>query len=62
MPFIVEIEPGCWLAVWKGDPGRTYGRHAARLYRTRRGANLAAARAARLRPGLKPKIVDVGDE
>jgi len=23
MAFIVELQTGCWLADWEGDPGRT---------------------------------------
>ena len=30
--YIVELEPGCWLAPWSSDPGRTMVISAARTF------------------------------
>ena len=38
MSYIVELEPGCWLAPWKGDPGRTLVIHSAKVFATERAA------------------------
>ena len=39
--YIVEIQPGCWLAPWKGDPGRTLVESSARRFGSRHGAAVA---------------------
>ncbi len=39
--WIVEISPGCWLAPWSGDPGRTLVKDSAKRFRTERGAKQA---------------------
>ena len=30
--YVVELQPGCWLAPWKGDPGRTEVLSSAKLF------------------------------
>jgi hypothetical protein len=47
MSFVVRLSsaPDLWLAVWPGDPGRTYVLRTARTYKTRRGAKGALTRA-----------------
>ena len=44
--WILELEPGVWLADASGDPGRTLRKESARKFKTRRGAvnALTAAR------------------
>lgn len=48
--WIVTLEPGCWLAPWRGDPGRTLVRASARVYPTELGARRALHRARKFRP------------
>jgi|GEM_PF-5359520 len=45
--FTVRIQntPQMWLAVWNGDPGRTFCIENARVYATRKGARIALAHA-----------------
>jgi len=43
--YIVEIEPGVWLATWQGDPGRTLVENSAKKYPSARSAFSAIARA-----------------
>jgi len=45
MTYIVELEPGVWLASWSGDPGRTLVKESAKQYRTISLATYALARA-----------------
>lgn len=52
MRYIVELEKGCWLAPWEGDPGRTVVRANAKLFNTRLGA-LRAANKARIMRGFR---------
>lgn len=52
MKYIVELEKGCFLAPWKGDPGRTLVRESAKLFNTRLGA-LRAANKARILRGFR---------
>jgi len=61
MPYIVELEPGCWLAPWKGDPGRTLVIHSAKVFATERAARLAMAKAKSIwgRSFLAAKVVSV---
>lgn len=50
--WIVELDKGCWLAPWGGDPGRTLVRESAKKYRSEHAANCAMLRAKRVfRPG-----------
>ena len=57
MTFIVEIQPGCWLADLEGDPGRTLVKENAKHYRTEPAAKAALTRARKFRPLKKAKIV-----
>jgi hypothetical protein len=43
-PCIVEIQPGCWLAPWTGDPGRTLVRKSAKVFPSEWAARCAIAR------------------
>ena len=45
--WLAEISPGCWLAPWTGDPGRTVVEANATRYKTQGAANRALARARR---------------
>jgi len=47
--WVVEIRPGCWLAPWHGDPGRTLVRTSARVFKTQCGAFRAIAHASKFR-------------
>ena len=51
--YVVELGTSpvpFYLAVWPGDPGRTFDLNMARMYRTRRGAAIALGMARRHRP------------
>lgn len=45
--MIVELEPGVWLAAWRGDPGRTLVKATAKVFRSASAAE-RAIRAARV--------------
>lgn len=45
MKYIVEIDKGCWLAPWTGDPGRTVVMENAKEFNTRLGAMRALNKA-----------------
>ena len=57
--YVVEIQPGCWLAPWTGDPGRTEVLSSAKQYETGRAAlrALTAARKYRAMPTAKVRCV-----
>lgn len=57
--WIVELEPGVWLAPWSGDPGRTLVEATAKRYKERRNAVYALTRARRYRPFRCARIVEV---
>jgi len=48
--WIVELERDCWLAPWKGDPGRTLVRDSAKKYKSEHAAKCALLRAKRVFP------------
>ena len=48
--YIVRLQPGCWLAPWSGDPGRTLVLASARVYRSEAAAKGALTRARKI-PG-----------
>lgn len=54
--FVVELEPGVWLAEWQGDPGRTCDRKNAKVYETEADAIRGKARARRMRPFINARI------
>ena len=55
--FIVELEPGVYLAAHSGDPGRTIERSNAKRYRMRLQAENALLDARQYRPFRAAKIV-----
>lgn len=57
--YIVELEPGVWLAPWKGDPGRTLVESSARRYPNHRAAETALSFARSLRPFPSARILPV---
>lgn len=61
MSYIVELEKGVWLAYWPGDPGRTLQRSSARVYKTKRGARIAAGLARRFRRFCHLRITPAPD-
>ena len=44
MKYVIELEPGTFLATWVDDPGRTKVLENAKLFRRERTARLALAR------------------
>jgi hypothetical protein len=42
--FVVEIQPGCWIAPWRGDPGRTLVFTSSKRFKSERAARAAIAR------------------
>ncbi len=59
MNYIVELQRGCWLAPWRGDPGRTLVRVNARKYKTIKGANIALGRSKIYRDFPNSKIKNI---
>lgn len=57
--FIVELEPGVWLADGLGDPCRTLRSNHARLFGQADIAEQALTRARRFRPFALAKVVPV---
>lgn len=55
--YIVEIEPGCWLARWRGDPGKTTRRDCAKQFRSKELASEAKLKAIRLRNYRHAKVI-----
>lgn len=47
--FIVELEEGVWLAPWRGDPGRTVVISNAKVFTSKKGANIALGLARKFR-------------
>lgn len=58
--YIVELEPGVWLAPWAGDPGRTVVREKASVFASVTDANTALASARRYRPFASAIIAPFG--
>lgn len=54
--FIVRLEPGVWIAPWKGDPGRTLVRASAKQFPTERSARRALSKARRFREFPKATV------
>lgn len=59
MRYIVELEPGAWLAPWPGDPGRTCVQANARQYKTAAAARAAITRARKMRMFTISTVVEV---
>lgn len=57
MDWIVELEAGCWIAPWEGDPGRTLAMENARRFTTQHKAELALKRARKYREFLSGRVV-----
>lgn len=57
MTYIVELEPGVWLAELTGDPGRTLDRSNAKVYATYEDAVRGRARSRRMRKFADAKII-----
>ena len=60
MRYIVELDPGCWLADWEGDPGRTVVRKSAKKFPTKIAAALALLEARHFKEFPNAVIVPVG--
>jgi hypothetical protein len=45
MEWIIELEPGVWIAPWSGDPGRTLVQGSAKRFQTHDDAKKALAKA-----------------
>lgn len=56
MRWVVELCPGCWLAPWSGDPGRTLVVEEAKQYKSERGAKIALGHARRFRSLDKARV------
>jgi hypothetical protein len=59
--WIVELEPGVWLADWKGDPGRTMDAEHAKVCASEASANRALKRARKYRELPNAKLVRIQD-
>jgi hypothetical protein len=55
--YIVQLERSCWLAPWKGDPGRTTVLTNATRFKSRRLAEQALKQAREYR-AFKNAVVD----
>lgn len=49
MKFIIELQPGCWIAAMEGDPGRTLKRQNAKVFKSLSRAVNALANARQYR-------------
>lgn len=59
MRYIVELEPGVWLAPWSGDPGRTLVKKEARRFKSRGEATQWMGWAKTFRPFPHARVVEV---
>jgi len=57
--YIVELEEGCWIAPWGGDPGRTGKQENAQIFSGRASAQKLLDNAQRYRPFENARIVPV---
>jgi hypothetical protein len=57
--FIVQLEPGVWLANWCGDPGRTCVEAGALRLRSLASAERELAGARKYRPFVDAQIVEL---
>lgn len=57
--WIVELQPGCWLAPWDGDPGRTLVKDSAEIFPTKKAAEDALDRASDFREWAAPALMPV---
>ncbi len=56
MKWIIQLEPGVWLAPWDGDPGRTLCRENADCFTSRVFAGIALVCAREYRPFTAAKV------
>lgn len=56
MNWIVELEPGVFLAPWSGDPGRTTEARNAQVYESHPRARKALIAAQKLRPFEQARV------
>ncbi|HJX82308.1 MAG TPA: hypothetical protein VJ248_09770 [Candidatus Udaeobacter sp.] len=59
MKFIVELEPGVWLAPWNGDPGRTTVKENAKRFDIRYFARIAGEEAQKYRSFFGWRVCEV---
>lgn len=59
--MIVELEPGVWLAGWRGDPGRTLVRASAKVFLSTAAAASALAGARTFRAFPLARIRSVSE-
>ena len=57
--YIVELQKGCWIADWEGDPGRTIMKENAKLFHSKWKAENALIRARFYRPFRDARIVKI---
>jgi hypothetical protein len=57
--YIVELQDGCWLAPWKGDPGRTLDQNSARVWDTEKSAERALENARKHRSLGGARVVPI---
>jgi hypothetical protein len=55
--FLVQLEEGCWIAYWSGDPGRTMSLGLAKPFETPQAAAGSLRYAKRFRKFENAKIV-----
>ena len=58
-PYVVELEPGVWIAPWMGDPGRTLALANAKRFVLRGSAKSAIRSARQFRGFEKARIVPI---
>ena len=56
--FVVELQPGCWIAAWEGDPGRTLVLSSAQRFESEHLASIALADARQYRPFINARILE----
>ena len=56
MEYVVELEKGCWIAGWEGDPGRTLKIENAKRFGRKGWAKRGLKLARDYRPFEKAKI------
>ncbi len=61
MKFLVELEPGVFIAPWAGDPGRTLIKASASRFDTKEQASAAIDRASDYREWRAPAVVPVDE-
>lgn len=59
MKFVIELQPGCWIAAMEGDPGRTLKRQNAKVFKNLSQAVNALANARQYRHFKLAKIVKI---